>query len=122
MSASMTTPTLQEPSEKQNTLQRSVEALLSIGDQYFLPEALELLRRTRGKDRLSDDEILMLTVTAAQAARARYVEPGTQSAQDTLNIILNILDHEDVIRAEFNKLYTLFRESPDEPLAFLHNE
>jgi hypothetical protein len=118
----MTTPTLQKPSEKHNTLQRSVEALLSIGDQYFLPEALELLRRTRGKERLSDDEILMLTVTAAQAARAQYVEPGNQSAQDTLGIILNILDHEDVIRAEFNKLYTLFRETPDEPLAFLHTE
>jgi hypothetical protein len=118
----MTTPTFQKPGEKQNTLQRSVEALLSIGDQYFLPEALELLRRTSRKERLSDDEILMLTVTAAQAVRARYVEPGVLSAQDTLNIISSILDHEDVIRAEFNKLYTLFRETPDEPLAFLHKE
>jgi hypothetical protein len=96
--------------------------LLSIGDQYFLPEALELLRRTSRKERLSDDEILILTITAAQAARARYVEPGAVSAQDTLNIISSILDHEDVIRAEFNKLYTLFRETPEEPLAFLHKE
>ena len=118
----MTGPTFREPHEKQTTLHRSVEALLEMGDQYFLPEALELLRRTRSKERLSDDEILLLTVTAAQAARAQRVEAGTQSPRDVLNVILDILDHEDVIRAEFNKLYTLFRETPNEPLSFLHKE
>lgn len=118
----MTSANHQESGDTRDTLQRNVEALLTLGDQYFLPEALELLRRTRGKQRLSDDEILMLTITAAQAARARYAGQGGQSAQDTLNVILNILDHEDVIKAEFNKLYALFRESPDEPLAFLQHD
>lgn len=97
-----------------DTLQRSVDALLSIGEQYFLPEALELLRRTRHKTRLSDDEILLLTITAAQAARAHYAEPGNRPAKDTLDVILRVLDHEEVIRAEYNKLYSLFRATADE--------
>jgi len=94
-----------------DTLQDSVETLLSLGDQYFLPEAVELLRRTRGKKRLSDDEILLLTVTAAQAVRAYYVEPRKHAAKEALDTILNILDHEEVIRAEYNKLYSIFREA-----------
>jgi hypothetical protein len=93
-----------------DTLQDSVEVLRSLGDQYFLPEAIELLRRTRGKKRLSDDEILLLTVTAAQAVRAYYVEPEKHPAKEILETILSILDHEEVIRAEYNKLYSIFRE------------
>ncbi|HUN99692.1 MAG TPA: hypothetical protein VMU69_26110 [Bradyrhizobium sp.] len=92
-----------------DTLHNSVSALLEVGEQYFLPEALELLRRTSAKARLSDDEILLLTVTAAQAMRGYHTGSGTQSANATLAVILRILDHEDVIRAEYNKLCFLLR-------------
>ncbi|HVT30548.1 MAG TPA: hypothetical protein VHE81_21240 [Lacipirellulaceae bacterium] len=105
----MTQNNSQEVRLQHDALQRSVEELLAIGHQYFLPEAVELLRRTRDKKRLSDDEILLLTITAAQAARAHYAEPGNRSAKDTLDTILHVLDHEDVIRAEYNKLYSIFR-------------
>jgi hypothetical protein len=119
----MTTFDPQELSARRDTLQKTVEALLGLGDQYFLPEALELLRRTRDKTRLSDDEVLLLTITAAQAARAHHLELQNNGSQHTLDVILNVLDHEDVIRAEFNKLYALFREEPNVPLSFLgHDE
>jgi hypothetical protein len=97
------------PGRDPDTLLRSVQALTALGDQYFLPEALELLRRTNSKLYLSDDEILLLVVTAVQAARARHSELGDESAQATLQTIAHILDHEEVIRAEYNKLYNLFR-------------
>lgn len=99
----------EQSSNGNDTLQSSVDALLKFGQQYFLPEALELLRLTRNKPRLSEDEILLLTITAAQAMRAHYTESGDQSTKETLKVILRILDHEDVIRAEYKKLYAVLR-------------
>ena len=98
-----------------DTLQLSVGQLTTIGEQYFLPEALELLRRTSRKQYLTDDEILLLAITALQAARAHHVGIHDSSAGDTLSLIANILDHEEVIRAEYNKLYTLFRTGDIKP-------
>jgi hypothetical protein len=95
-----------------DTLQRSVQALTTLGDQYFLPEALELLRRTSRKEHLTDDEVLLLAITAIQAARAHLVETGNGSQNETLNIIADILDHQEVIRAEYNKIYSLFQDRP----------
>jgi hypothetical protein len=103
------------------SLQDGVAALLSMGDRYFLPEAVELLKRTRQKPVLSDDEALMLAVTAAQALRAAFMEPERR-AMSLIEAMARILDHEDVVRAEFNKLYSIFRETPDQPLSFLTHD
>ncbi|MGH2510038.1 MAG: hypothetical protein ACRDHZ_21880, partial [Ktedonobacteraceae bacterium] len=92
-----------------DTLQLSVGQLTTMGKQYFLPEAMELLRRTGRKQYLTDDEVLLLAITGLQAARAHHVESSNRSTDDTLTLIANILDHEEVIRAEYNKLYALFR-------------
>lgn len=104
----------------QDSLHKSVSALLEHGSQYFLPEAIELLRMLKNSTRLSDDEILLLTVTAAQALRAYYVAPGGRNSEEVLASIIAILDHEEVIRAEYNKLYELFHEA-DVPLPVDHH-
>jgi len=110
-----------EANRASTSLQDGVDALLLMGDRYFLPEALEMLKRTRQKDVLSDDEVLVLTVTAAQALRAAFMEPERRT-MSLLDAMARILDHEDVVRAEFNKLYSMFRETPDLPLSFLNHD
>jgi len=68
-------------------------------DDYFTPEARALCGRVKHKSELTDDETLMLALTAAQAALARYFHPGAQSAEEALETIGAILDHEDVVAA-----------------------
>ena len=80
-----------------------------IGEKYFIPEALELCRSLKGRKaaELSEDEILMLALTAAQAALAKHIEPGNRDAVKTLNTILAVLDHDTVIQAEMRKLHEM---------------
>jgi hypothetical protein len=82
-----------------------------IGAEYFTPEALDLCRSLKGRkvSDLSDDEILLLAVTAAQAALAKHVEPGNRDAEETLDTILSVLDHETIVQAELRKLHSLRR-------------
>jgi inorganic pyrophosphatase/exopolyphosphatase len=56
---------------------------------------------------LSDDEILMLALTAAQAALMKHVEPGHRDAEETLNTILSVLDHHTIAQVELRKLHSL---------------
>jgi hypothetical protein len=66
-------------------------------DEYFTPEARALCARIKHKPELTDDELLMLAMAAAQAALARYWYPGERSAEEALVIIEQILDHDDVV-------------------------
>jgi hypothetical protein len=83
-----------------------------IGAEYFTPEALELCRNLKGRQvsDLSDDEILMLALTAAQAALMKHVEPGHRDAEETLNTILSVLDHDTIVQAELRKLHSMRRK------------
>jgi hypothetical protein len=56
------------------------------------------------KSELTDDETLMLALAAAQAALARYFRPGERSAEEALEAIGAILDHEDVEAALQRKM------------------
>jgi hypothetical protein len=80
-----------------------------IGAEYFTPEALELCQSLKGRkaSELSDDEVLMLALTAAQAALAKHVEPGNREAEETLDTILSVLDHDAVVQAELRKLHKM---------------
>jgi hypothetical protein len=49
----------------------------------------------------------MLAFTAAQAALVKHVEPGNQDAEETLNTILSVLDHDTIVQAEMRKLHAL---------------
>jgi hypothetical protein len=68
-------------------------------DDYFTSEARALCCRVKHKSELTDDETLMLALAAAQAALARYFHPGTRSAEEALETIGGILDHQDVVTA-----------------------
>jgi hypothetical protein len=81
------------------------------GVNYLSPEARELVKTLEGRQlsELSDDEIILLAVTAAQAALAKYVEPGDRSCEYTIETILSILDHREVVQATLNKLHRTLR-------------
>ena len=81
------------------------------GITYLSPEARELVKTLEGRQLadLSDDEIILLAVTVAQAALAKYVEPGDRSCDHTLDTILGILDHREVVQATLNKLHRTLR-------------
>ena len=83
--------------------------LPNIGEKYFMPEALALCRSLKGRRAadLSEDEILMLALTAAQAALAKHVTPGNRDAEQTLNTILGVLDYDTVVQAEIRKLHAI---------------
>jgi hypothetical protein len=51
----------------------------------------------------------MLALTAAQAALMKHVEPGHRDAEETLNTILSVLDHDAIVQAELRKLHSLRR-------------
>jgi hypothetical protein len=67
--------------------------------EYFTPEAKALCKRVSHKHELSDKEVLMLAMVAAQAALTRYFHPGERSAEEALTLIGHILDHDDVVAA-----------------------
>jgi hypothetical protein len=75
-------------------------------DDYFTPASRALCCRAKHKSELTDDETLMLALAAAQAALARYFHPGSRSAEEALEAIGGILDHEDVVAALKRKLRT----------------
>ena len=54
----------------------TLESVNKIPAEYFTPDAQALCKRVSHKSELSDKEVLMLAMVAAQAALARYWEPG----------------------------------------------
>ncbi len=60
---------------------------------HYYDMAREIVRRVRHRAHLSDDEIIVLAMVAAQISLTQYVEPHRElDADDTLNAILDILD------------------------------
>ena len=60
---------------------------------HYYEMAREIVRRVRHRTHLSDDEIIVLAMVAAQISLAHYVEPHRElDPDDTLNAILDILD------------------------------
>jgi hypothetical protein len=66
-------------------------------DWWFDPELAQLYKKTRDKSDLSAEEVLLLALTAGQAALARYIEPGDRNAEETINKIMDALDHQTVV-------------------------
>ncbi len=71
---------------------------------YYYDQAREICRRVRNKKHLTDDEIIILAVVAAQLALAKYIEPGERNADETLNHILSVLDRNEVNAAISSKM------------------
>jgi hypothetical protein len=73
------------------------------------------VRADHDRGRLSDDERITLSVIAAQAALARYVEPGDRDAAATIDKILRVLDHREMIAAMTRKMHRLIEVSEHRP-------
>ena len=82
--------------------------------EHYYDMAREIVRRVRHRSHLSDDEIIVLAVVAAQISLQKYVEPHRDlDADGTLNDILDILDRGEVIQAVSSKmLWLLNHRSP----------
>jgi hypothetical protein len=66
---------------------------------------------------LTDDERMVISVIAAQAALAKYVDPGDRDAGVVLNKILRVLDHREMIFALTRKMHRLLEQESSCPLA-----
>jgi hypothetical protein len=75
-------------------------------DHYY-DQAREICRRAKDRAKVSDDELIVLAVVASQLALAKYVQPGAQDADGTLDAILDILDRGDVLQAMSSKMAQL---------------
>jgi hypothetical protein len=71
---------------------------------FYYDQAREICRRVKDRAHLTDDEIIILAVVAAQLALAKYVEPGERDSDATLNLIMTYLDHNEVIAAISSKM------------------
>ena len=81
--------------------------------EHYYDTAREICRRVRHRSHLSDDEIIVLAVVAAQLSLAHYVEPDrNQDPDGTLNAILDILDRGEVIQAVSSKMLWLLSHRP----------
>jgi hypothetical protein len=90
----------------------------ALSSEYLTPEAKALCERVSHKSELTDKELLMLAMAAAQAALSHYYHPGKRpSAEKTLNTIGSILDHDDVVAALYRLMKT--EEVPSTAPAFI---
>lgn len=80
---------------------------------HYYDMAREIVRRVRHRDHLSDDEIIVLAMVAAQISLSQYVEPHRElDPDDTLNAILDILDRGEVLQAVSSKMLWLLNHRP----------
>jgi hypothetical protein len=71
---------------------------------FYHDKAREICRRVQNKAHLTDDEIIVLAMVAAQLALDEYIEPGARDSDDTLHQILSIIDRDEVNAAISSKL------------------
>ena len=70
---------------------------------HYYDMAREIVRRVRHRAHLSDDEIIVLAMVAAQISLAQYVEPHRE---------LDILDRGEVVQAVSSKMLWLLNHRP----------
>jgi hypothetical protein len=96
---------------------------IRLGDEridlaYFTDEALSLIDCIKDKSELTDDEMLMLALTAAQAVLARHLHPdGDQTDQKTINKLLGTLDDYRVVEATFAKIRKMIQADKRKAIA-----
>lgn len=80
---------------------------------HYYDMAREIVRRVRHRSHLSDDEIIVIAMVAAQISLTRYVEPHRSlDADETLDAILDILDRGEVVQAVASKMLWLLNHRP----------
>ena len=96
---------------------------VQLGDEridlaYFTDEALSLIDRIKDKSELTDDDMVMLALTAAQAVLARHLHPdGGQADEETINKLFGVLDDYRVVEATFSKIRKMVRADKRKTIA-----
>ena len=72
--------------------------------EFYFDRVREICRRIQNKAPLTDDEIIILAVAAAQITLAKYTQPGQGNAEQTLDQIFSMLDRDDVHAAIISKM------------------
>jgi hypothetical protein len=80
-----------------------------LGSDYFMPEALALSRNVSSASDLSDHEAMMLALTAAQAAFAKYTFTGDAQACRLLNDIMLIFKNHHAVHAALMRIQEMLR-------------
>jgi hypothetical protein len=76
-----------------------------IGLEYFGKAGQALIERLKNKSQLTDDDMVMLALTVAQAMMNRHIDPQSRcSDEETLNAMMTVLDDTRVVEAAFNKI------------------
>ena len=77
---------------------------------YFTDEAIALIDRVKDKSKLTDDDMVLLALTAAQALLARHLDPeGNQTSEETVNKLFGVLDDYRVVEATFGKIRKMLK-------------
>jgi hypothetical protein len=99
-------------------MNRSIDKLLNsdawaalAGHPYYAPAA-ELARRLKRKSEPTETEAISLALVGMQGHSAMYLQPNGPTAEETLQEILHILDHQVVVQAVFLTLHRVLREQP----------
>jgi hypothetical protein len=106
------TGTIQPRMNRITMTSQSVAAETAANSVGYYSLAHEICVRVNDdKTQLTDDERIVLSMVAAQAALARYIEPGDRNAEETLNKILRVLDHKELNEAMSRKMAQLLEQS-----------
>lgn len=81
--------------------------------EHYYDVVREIVRRVRHRSHLSDHEIIVLAMVAAQISMARYLEPHRNlDADQTLDAVFDILDRGEVVQAVSSKMLWLLNHRP----------
>ena len=76
-----------------------------IGLEYFGKAGHALIEKLRNKSQLSDDDMVILALTVAQAMMNRHLDPQSRrSDEETLHAMMTVLDDTHVVEAAFNRI------------------
>src|SRR3954447_17350252 len=67
-----------------------------------------LMERIRAKQKISDDDILILAVVVSEHLLAQHLQPGDRKTdKDVINSLLDVLDDPRVVEATFRKIRSI---------------
>jgi hypothetical protein len=73
--------------------------------EYFGKAGQALIEKLKNKTELSDDDMVILALTVAQAMMNRNIDPESHcSDEETLNAMMTVLDDTRVVEAALNKI------------------
>ena len=91
---------------------------VQLGDERIDLAYFTDIDRIKDKSELTDDDMVMLALTAAQALLARHLHPdGGQTDEETINKLFGVLDDYRVVEATFSKIRKMVRADKHKTIA-----